>query len=49
MTTPDSVCDRPEFEGTKFKSNDDMGFTNEEYPDIKGDVLLKLLPDLAAE
>ena len=48
-TTPDSVCNRPEFEETKFKSNDAMGFTNEEYPDIKGDALLKLPPNLAVE
>ena len=48
MTTPDSVCNGPESEETKFESNDTMGFTNEEYPDIKGDTLLKL-PNLAVE
>ena len=48
-TTLDSVCNGPEFEGTKFKSNDTMGFTNEEYPGIKGDTLLKLPPNLAVE
>ena len=26
-----------------------MGFANEEYPDIKGDKLLKLQPDLEVE
>ena len=29
------------------ESNGAMGIANEEYPDIKGDALLKLLPDLA--
>ena len=43
------MCNKPEFEGTKFESNDAMGFTNEEYPGIKGDALLKLLPDLAVK
>ena len=47
MTTLDSVCNRPEFEGTKFKSKDTMGFADEEYPNMKGDALLRLLPDLA--
>ena len=49
MTTLDSVHNRPEFEGTKFKSKDTMGFADEEYPDTKGDTLLRLLPDLAVE
>ena len=49
LATSDSVYDRSEFEGTKFESNGVMGFANEEYPDIKGDTLLKLLPDLAVE
>ena len=44
--TSDSVYDRPDFEGIKLESNGAMGFANEEYPDIKGDALLKLLPDL---
>ena len=30
LTTLDSVCNGPEFEGTKFKSNDTMGFADEE-------------------
>ena len=45
-TTSDSVYDGPEFEGTKFESNGAIGFANEEYSDIKGDALFKLLPDL---
>ena len=49
LTTPDLVCNRPEFEGTKFKSNDTMGFADEEYPGMKRDMLLRLLPDLAVE
>ena len=49
LTTLDSVCNRPEFEGTKFKSKDTMGFADEEYPSMKGDALLRLLPDLAVE
>ena len=48
-TTLDSVCNRPEFEGTKFESKDIMGFADEEYPNMKGDALLRLLPDLAVE
>ena len=48
-TTLDSVCNRPEFEGTKFKSKDTMGFADEEYPNMKGDTLLRLLPDLAVK
>ena len=42
----DSVCDRPEFEGTKFESSGAMESTNEAYPVIKADALFKLLPDL---
>ena len=49
LTTLDSVCNRPEFEGTKFESKDTMGFVDEEYPGKKGDALLRLLPDLAVE
>ena len=49
LTTLDSVCNRPEFEGTKFKSKDTMGFADEEYPGMKGDALLRLLPNLAVE
>ena len=49
LTTLDSVCNRPEFEGTKFESKDTMGFADEEYPGMKGDALLRLLPDLAVE
>ena len=48
-TTLDSVCNRPEFEGTNFESKDTMGFADEEYPNIKGDALLRLLPKLADE
>ena len=48
-TTLDSVCNRPEFEGTKFESKDTMGFADEECPSMKGDTLLRLLPDLAVE
>ena len=48
-TTLDSVCNRPEFEGTKFESKDTMGFPDEEYPNMKGDTLLRLLPELAVE
>ena len=47
--TSDSIYDEPEFEGTKFESNGTMGFANEEYPGIKGNTLLKLLPDLAVK
>ena len=49
MTTPDSVCNGPESKETKFKSNDTMEFTNEEYPDIKRDTLLRLLPGVAVK
>ena len=49
LATSDSVYNGPEFEGTKFESNGIMGFVDEEYPDIKGDALLKLLPDLAVK
>ena len=49
LTAPDSECNRPEFEGTKFESKDTMGFADEEYPGMKGDTLLRLLPDLAVE
>ena len=48
-TTLDSVCNRPELEGTKFESKDTMGFADEEYPNIKGDALLRLLPELAVK
>ena len=48
-TTLDSVCNKPEFEGTKFKSKDTMGFADEENPNTKGDALLRLLSDLAVE
>ena len=48
-TTLDSVCNRPEFEGTKFESKDTMGFADEEYPNMKGDTLLRLLPELAVK
>ena len=49
LTTLESVCNRPEFEGTKFESKDTMGFSDEEYPGMKGDTLLRLLPDLAVK
>ena len=42
----DSVYDRPKFEETKFESNGAMDSAIEDYPVIKGDILLKLLPDL---
>ena len=48
-TTLDSVCNRPELEGTKFESKDTMGFADGEYPIMKGDALLRLLSDLAVE
>ena len=48
-TTLDSVCNRPEFEETQFESKDTMGFADEEYPSMKGDALLRLLPDLAVK
>ena len=48
-TTLDSVCNGPELEGTKFESKDAMGFADEEYPNMKGDALLRLLSDLAVE
>ena len=48
-TAPGSVYNELEFEGTKSEANDAMGFTNEEYPGIKEDVLLRLLLDLAIE
>ena len=41
------MCTRPEFEETKFESKDTMGFADEEYPSMKGDTLLRLLPELA--
>ena len=47
--TLDSVCNKPEFGGAEFESWDTMGFTDEEYPYIKGDALLKLPPNLAVE
>ena len=49
LTTLDSVCNRPELEGTKFKSKDTMGFADAEYPNMKGDALLRLLPELAVK
>ena len=48
-TTPDSVCDRPKFGGTKLESNGAMESINEEPPDIKGEALFKLLQDLEVE
>ena len=48
-TTPDSVCNGPELEGTKFESKDAMGVADEKYPNMKGDALLRLLSDLAVE
>ena len=49
LTTVDSVCNKPELEGTKFKSKDTMGFADEGYQNMKGDVLLRLLPELAVK
>ena len=49
LTTLDSVCNKPELEEAKFKSKDTMGFADEEYPSMKGDVLLRLLSDLAVK
>ena len=48
-TTLDSVCNGPELEGTKFKLKEAMGVADEEYPNMKGDALLRLLSDLAVE
>ena len=48
-TTLDSVCNRPELEGTKFESKDAMGVADEVYPNMKGDTLLRLLSDLAVK
>ena len=43
------MYDEPKFEGIRFESCGTMELANEEYLDIKGDTLLKLLPDLAVE
>ena len=48
-TTLDSLYDGPELEGTKFELKDIIGLADEEYPNIKGDALLRLLSDLAVE
>ena len=48
-TTLDSMCNGLELEGIKFKSKDAMGLTDEKYPIIKGDAMLRLLSDLAVE
>ena len=48
-TTPDPVCDRPKFGGTKLESNGAMESANEEHPVIKGEVLFKLLQGLENE
>ena len=48
-TTLDSVCNRPQLEGTKFKSKDTMEFVDGECPNIKGGALLRLQSDLAVE
>ena len=48
-TTLDSVCNGLKLEGTKFESKDAMGVADEEYPNMKGDTLLRLLSDLAVE
>ena len=45
-TTPDLVCNRPKFEGSKLESNGTMESANEEHPVIKGEALFKLLQDL---
>ena len=49
LTALDSVCNRPELEGTKVQSKDTMGFADGEYPIMKGGALLRLLSDLAVE
>ena len=49
LTILDLECNRPELEGTKFESKDTMGFADEEYPNMKGDALLRLLPELAVK
>ena len=49
LTTLDSVHNKPELEGTKFESKDTMGFADGEYPSMKGDILLRLLPELAVK
>ena len=48
-TTPDSVCNRLKFEGTKLETNGAMESANEEYPVVKRGVLFKLLQDLELE
>ena len=48
-TTLDSVCNGLELEGTKFESKDAMGVADEEYPNMKGDALLRLLSNLVVE
>ena len=48
-TTLDSECNKPEFGRTKFESKDTMGFADQEYPSMKEDALLRLLPELAVE
>ena len=35
--------------GIKFESKDAIGFIDGEYPIMKGDVILRLLSDLAVE
>ena len=45
-TTPDPVCDRPKFGGTKLESNGAMESANEEYLVINGEALFKLLQEL---
>ena len=47
LAAPGSVYNGLEFERTKFKGNDAVGFANDEYPGIKLDTLLRLLLDLA--
>ena len=48
-TTPRLVCEKLELEGPKPRSNGAMEFMNEELPDGKGGVLVKLLKDLETE
>ena len=48
-TILDSLYDGPELEGIKFDSRDIIGLADEEYPNVKGDALLRLLSNLAVE
>ena len=49
LTTPGSVCRKPELGGPKSKSNSAMEYMNEELLDKKEEALVKLLQDLETE